>query len=332
MIAAISLVVLASVVYLVSYDLLIAPQPLSKEPVKVAIRLGASTTEIANLLEKKKVIRNPYFFLLSAKTRGLSQNLKAGVYNLHQNMDYEAVLNVLEKGPAQKVFKVIVPEGLTINQTANRIAKQSDIDADVLLSIITSGGIEDIEMINGAPWATYEGFLFPKTYEVFEGTRPEQLVRKMLKQFMSETKSIDWRVAETWGLTKYDIIIISSLIEREAKLSQERNKVAAVIYNRLQKNMLLQIDATVQYALGGNNQKLTTEDLKIDSPYNTYVNQGLPPGPICSPGLESIKAALQPVDADFLYYVLTGKDGSHTFTGSYDEFLKAKAAARESLK
>lgn len=327
-----SLVVLAGLLYFLSYDLLISPPPLSSNPVHVTIKTGMGTTQIAELLEKKGVIRNPFYFIISAKTNGLSASLKAGVYDLRENMQNEEVFAILAKGPSRKVFRVIIPEGLSIEQTAEKVSAQSDIDKDVFLSIITSGGISGIDMVNDSPWATYEGFMFPKSYDIFEGTKAEDLARKMLEQFILETKNIDWRLAESWGLTKYDIIIIASLIEREAKLSQERIKVAAVIYNRLQKGMPLQIDATVQYALGNANRRLLTEDLKTESPYNTYINQGLPPSPICSPGLESIKAALQPEDADYLYYVLTGKDGSHTFTGSYEEFLRAKAAAKEALK
>lgn len=327
-----SLILIAGVVYFISYDLIIAPKAPSTNPVEIVIKSGMNTTQIAELLNEKKVIRNPYFFLFSAKINNQGTNLKAGAYEMHENMDYDDALALLEKGPARKVFKIVIPEGLRVDQVAEKIAVQSNLDQDILNSIITSGGVSEDEMFVKAPWPTYEGFLFPKTYEVFEDSQADDLIKRMLDQFLKETKSVDWRLSQSWGLTKYDIIIIASLIEREAMLDEERPKVAAVIFNRLQKGMPLQIDATVQYALGGNNPKLTTDDLKVESVYNTYINLGLPPGPICSPGLESIKAALSPAEVDFLYYVLTGKDGSHTFTNSYEEFLAAKVSAKNSLK
>lgn len=174
---------------------------------------------------------------------------------------------------------------------------------------------------------TLEGYIFPKTYTFEKKTRPETIARRMLYQFQIETEALDWSILAQKNLTKHDIIIIASLIEEEAKVAEERPIIAAVIYNRLAKNMPLQIDATVQYALPERKAVLTYEDYKVDSPYNTYLRLGLPPGPITNPGLDSIKAALAPASVDYYYYVLTSPEGKHTFTRTYEEFLNAKKEA-----
>jgi UPF0755 protein len=145
----------------------------------------------------------------------------------------------------------------------------------------------------------------------------------LLNQFKADTSSIDWSKTQALGITPYKAVITASLIEREAAVDDERPLVAAVIFNRLKKDMLLQIDATVQYALPEWKDVLTYDDLKVDSPYNTYLHKGLPPGPICSPGLASLEAALNPANVDYLYYVATG-NGRHFFTSDYNEFLRVK--------
>ncbi len=151
----------------------------------------------------------------------------------------------------------------------------------------------------------------------------------MLDQFRAETSPIGLEGAERLGITPYQAVIVASLIEREAVVDEERPLVAAVIYNRLRAKMRLQIDATVQYALPEWKEVLTYEDLKVDSPYNTYQHAELPPAPICNPGLKSIIAALQPADVDYLYYVATGEGGRHFFTADYQEFLRAKERAQK---
>ena len=151
------------------------------------------------------------------------------------------------------------------------------------------------------------------------------LVDRQLDRFNTQTASVEWGKAGRLGLNAYQVLIVASLIEREAKIADERALIAAVMYNRLSAGMKLEVDATVQYALGYWKPELTQDDLDIDSPFNTRLYKGLPPGPICNPGLDSINAALKPEQVDYLYFVATGdKEGSHFFTSSYDDFLRAK--------
>jgi UPF0755 protein len=173
-----------------------------------------------------------------------------------------------------------------------------------------------------------EGFLFPKTYDLYEGMRPRDVVSMLITQFQVETRDLDWSRAERSGLTPYQAVVAASIIEREVVAGEERSLVAAVIYNRLEKSMRLQMCSTVQYVLPEQKEVLTYQDLETPSPYNTYLHAGLPPAPICNPGLASIKAALDPAPVDYLYFVATGEGNHHFFTADYNEFLRAKQAAQ----
>jgi UPF0755 protein len=168
-----------------------------------------------------------------------------------------------------------------------------------------------------------EGFLFPSTYDFLKDVKADDVVRRMLAEFEDQVKDLPWANAEALDVTKYEVVVAASLIEREARFDEDRGKIAAVIYNRLKKGMALQIDASVQYVLGSWGP-ITVKDRDLPSPYNTYLHAGLPPTPIASPGLKSIIAALTPAKANYLYYVVIDAAGHHAFTNSYQEFLRLK--------
>jgi len=170
-----------------------------------------------------------------------------------------------------------------------------------------------------------EGFLFPKTYELPPDADADAVVQRLLQQFEEDAGGLEWSRADRLGLTPYEVVIVASLIEREARVEEDRRKIASVIYNRMKKGMRLQIDATVQYALPKHKPRLTYEDYEYESPYNTYLNDGLPPTPIASPGLASLEAALRPAKTKFLFYIAVDEEGHHRFTETYDEFLRVKA-------
>jgi UPF0755 protein len=172
-----------------------------------------------------------------------------------------------------------------------------------------------------------EGLLFPQTYRIDKDATAVGVLQQMLDQADSVMNQFDL-TATPRHLSPYQILTIASMVEREAKVPQDRPKIARVIYNRLARGQPLQIDATVQYALGSNKPRLSTKDLQVASPYNTYLHAGLPPTPIASPGQASIKAALEPADGPWLFYVLTDADGHHAFTASATEFAKLKEAAK----
>lgn len=293
------------------------------DPLRLVVQPGWNATKIAKELENRGVVGSAFVFRLYLRVRGNEAALRAGEYELRRNMPFTELAGELERGPELKFVKLTVPEGSTLDQASERVAKQTHIGAEAFRAAATSSTVrptilpEDLESL--------EGFLYPKTYYVIEKESAEDVVKRMVAQFEKETRDVSWDGATSFGLTPYEILIIASMIEEEAKVEEERAQVSAVIHNRLQKGMKLEIDATIQYAVkkyGG--EPLTESDLNIDSRYNTRKFAGLPPGPIASPRVSSIKAAMQPADSDALYYVLTPDCLRHVFTADYNEFLRAK--------
>jgi UPF0755 protein len=291
------------------------------EPVKVVIEEGDSTAVIAEKLRESEVITSELLFRLLAWLQGRQGKFKPGFYSLNTGMHYGEVFSILEEGPNMQA-RLTIPEGLTVHETAEKVARVTPISVEDFCEAASLGDY-DVAHIPDANQDDLEGFLFPKTYDIEVQVGARYIVEMLLDQFNRETEDLVWSQAEQLGISDYEAVIVASLIEREAAVDDERSLVAAVIYNRLKTDMLLQIDATVQYALPQWKESLTYEDLRIPSSYNTYLNKGLPPTPICSPGLASIKAALNPAQVDYLYYVATG-DGRHFFTSDYDEFLRVK--------
>jgi UPF0755 protein len=300
------------------------------EPVEVIVPRGASAAQVGDLLEDAGVIRSSLAFRLMASVRGSGSQIKAGHYAMLTNMPLNEVFSLIEKGPKDITPTVVVtiPEGYRVEQVADRLAGQLGFDRRVFVRAATSGEFELPPYLPEGT-KTVEGFLFPETYEIRENAVPRDVITRQLDQFSLVADQLPWDRAEGLGVTPYEVVIIASLIEEEARIPEDRAKVAAVIYNRLSKRMNLEIDATVLYALPRHKERLLYEDLKVESPYNTYLHPGLPPTPIASPGLASLEAALQPADADYLYYVVIDESGRHAFTASYEEFLRFKEQARQ---
>lgn len=300
--------------------------------VEVEVPKGASGGEVGRLLAEKGVVRNATMFGIRARSLNASGKLKPGVYELTTGSDYDAVIRLLEAGPTIVYHTLTIPEGWTIDQIAARVQEKTGISASEFSTIASTRARDfDFPFLTGEKSASLQGYLFPKTYQVREGSTAEQVIRLMLAQYGRETAGIDMSYARSRNLTPRDVLIIASIIEREASVAQDRPLVASVIYNRLKAGMRLQLDSTVMYILGNRN-KLYTKDLKVESPYNTYLHAGLPPGPIANPGIVAIDAAAAPARTSYLYYIMDHKDGSQSFAATYEQFLKLKAAARSGLK
>lgn len=302
------------------------------KPVQIEIAAGDSTAKIARNLEAAGVIGNANAFRLRARMTGADGQLKVGVYDLATGMSDQDVMSRLKAGPKVVYTSVTIPEGFVVTQIAKRFEDEAGIPQAEFLELANGGAGEfeaDHPYLKDAYNGSLEGYLFPKTYRVREGSSARDVIEMMLSQFDAEVKEIDPSFAAERGLSFHQLVVLASMIERESKLDRERALVSSVIYNRLAKNMRLEIDATIEYVLPGNRFRLTYRDLRIDSPYNTYRFAGLPPGAISSPGLAALKAAASPAETDYLYYVLTGKDGSHTFAVTKEEFLKAKQKSKE---
>jgi UPF0755 protein len=300
-------------------------------PVSITVPQGATTPEIGELLASEGVVANANEFRTKVRTAGAGAGLRAGEYELTTGMSYEDAIDALTRGPAVKYTKVTIPEGWRVDQVAARIEKQTGIPADEFLSLADSGAGEfaaSHPYLAGAYRNSLEGFLFPKTYMIEEGSSARDVIEMMLDQFDTEVASVAVSRAKAQGISLPQLVTMASIVERETKLAKERPLVASVIYNRLDSKMRLDMCSTIEYVLKEHKLRLSYADLKIDSPYNTYRRAGLPPGPIASPGLASLKAAAAPADTKYLYYVLTGKDGSHTFARNAAEFARAKAKSK----
>ncbi len=304
------------------------PRKVEHKPVVIYIRKGLNSRQIANLLVKHKVVANSLTFRIYASYNQVDYRLLPGTYQLKTNMPYNEVIRKLTKGPKKSYVKIVIPEGFTLKEIVARLSDKTGRPAQQFYQATQGNQILKYNFPYLPAGAnSLEGYLFPKTYTFETKVKPRQIIERMLRQFKIETQNLDWSLAEEKSMSRHEMITIASLIEKEAKVPEERPLVAAVIYNRLARNMPLQIDATVQYALPERKTQLNYQDYKVNSPYNTYLHTGLPPGPIASPGLDSINAALHPAAVDYLYYVLTSPDGRHTFTNNYQDFLKAKKQA-----
>ena len=288
--------------------------------VTVTIPKGSGTAAIGKILEQAKVIDSASRFELEAFSE---TGLQAGTYTLHVNDGYDRAIAAFKAGPPIRPTKeLLVPEGLAARDVAELTPKVglpgADYEAAVRRAMPPAGFLSKVEKA-----ASIEGFLFPATYDVSQPPSGTELVDQQLAAFESNFAEVDMTKARKKNLTSYDVLKIASLIEREAAFAGDRRKISAVIYNRLKAKMTLGIDATIQYAVGSW-EPLKASDLAIDSPFNSRKVKGLPPTPIAAPGLAAMKAAANPANVDYLYYVAIpgDPDRRHFFTSSFDAFLQ----------
>jgi UPF0755 protein len=294
---------------------------------RVEVVKGDTLSDVAAKLEEAGVIKSAFVFELQARYEGYGTEIKTGKYTFEPGQDSEEILQKLTAGVAVPTITVTIPEGLTIRETARTVAAESSVPASEFEKAARRTDYGYAFLDNPDVKST-EGYLFPAKYEFEKEVTAGQVVDRLLEQYLLETQGLEMAEAkERLDLTEDQVVTVASLIEKEAATPEEKPLIASVIYNRMRRNTPLQIDATIQYALKRPKTNLSLADLKIDSPYNTYENKGLPPGPICSPGRESIQAALNPARTDYLYYVLRADAKKHYFTKNYDDFLRAKAKA-----
>lgn len=288
--------------------------------VRVKIPEGASLNAITNILHKQQVISNDKIFKLGVRLLGQEKSLPAGVFTLYEADNNNAIVEQLVRGePTIRVVTII--EGWTIDETAAALSNALLLDREKIIALchdtdfITELGVGDVPSL--------EGYLYPETYRFLEGQTEREIIWRLVNEFNDNFAELLKQSEEKVGLSELELITMASIIEGEAIFDEERPTIAAVYYNRLKRRMRLQADPTIQYILDGPPRRLLKRHLEIDSPYNTYRNYGLPPGPINSPGRQSILAALNPADVDYLYFVAIG-DGYHTFSRTQTEHIKAK--------
>lgn len=303
-----------------------AKDPDSTEEISIEIPEGTYASEIGKILEKNGIINSALNFKVYLKLTKYDGQMKAGNYTLSPSMDFKTIVTKLEENETNDMM-VTVPEGLTIEQTARKLADQGAGKYKKFMKAIKKGDF-DYSWLKGD---SLEGYLMPDTYSIPKGTSEHDIIDMMLDNFedhmvkaYEKSKS---SIKDDYSLD--EILTTASIIERECAVNEERPLVASVIYNRMNNNMMLQMCSTVQYILlrdtGETKALLYNDDIAIDDPYNTYIHYGLPPGPICSPGLKSFKAALKPDKSDYLFFVLSADlDGTSRFTSDYNQFLKDK--------
>lgn len=308
------------------------------ETVVVEVARGQTAAEIGDQLAEHGVVRSALAFRLVARSRSLDSRLAAGTYDLRTGMSVEEAIDVLLAGPrAPATVQVTIEEGLTVAQLLDRLAEQTPREVADYQAVLRAGTLQlpawvpDPDGFGPDVRQPYEGLLFPETYELLADAEPVEILQRLVDQLTAEMGQIPAErveAAAAAGLSRYDGLILASLIERETRVDDERPLVSAVLRNRLDRGMLLQIDATVLYALGRHEQRVLEKHLEVDSPYNTYRASGLPPTPIAGFGAASLHAAFAPADSDALYYVLECGSERHVFARTLAEHNRNVAAYR----
>lgn len=299
-----------------------------RKPLKISqsevvnVEEGDSFYSIINRLSNEKKIKSPFIIKIYAKLTGLDLEVVPGSHTLDETMSLNDVAKILKDTNNANTITVTIPEGFNVEDIAARVEENGICTKDEFLSAVKSYPLPAYVSDNADKRYNLEGFLFPDTYNFEIGVKPEYIIETMIKRFeevwAEVTKGMDIKQEEI-----EKVINVASIIEKEARVDEDRPLIASVIYNRLKQGMPLQIDATVIYAHGYYIENVRNRHLAIESKYNTYLHKGLPVGPICNPGEPSIKAALHLADTNYLFYLLASDD-EHYFTDNYDDFLKKK--------
>jgi len=293
--------------------------------VYVQIEPGDSAVDIGQRLYDQGVVKSVRAFRKAAEDDDRSLGLQPGTYELHQHMSAAAALTML-LDPSSVVGRVSVPEGMNVAETFDFLAKHTDITvAQFEAAAKNPSGLGLPDYANGK----VDGFLFPTTYDIPRDATAADVLKMMIAQYNARIAPATV-AAKIPGLnlTPMQILVVASLLEKEG-ITDDFSKIARVIYNRLEAGKPLQLDSTIVYALGHNVARVTNEQIKIDSPYNTYIHTGLPPGPISNPGLTAIDAALSPADGDWMYFVKANKDGHSFFTSDPNAFQAQKEKSQQ---
>ncbi len=316
-------VILASVAWVSANDVF----ALNKKPHTAIVTIPENYTmgKVASILKKNGIIQYKSLFRLFAIIAKADEKIDAGTYKLTTDLDYRALITRMQEGSSDEIVKVTIPEGKTMAEIFDILQNEGICSAERLKDIAANHDYEymflDKSTLGDAK--RLEGYLFPDTYEFYLSDDPVDVLKKFLDNFNNKVTKSMYEKAKKMGYSMAEIITVASLIEKEAADADEADYIASVIYNRLNSKDFpyLQIDATIQYILPERKEKLTDDDLKVDSPYNTYKYKGLPPGPISNPGLSSIKAALNPANTKYYFYALD-KSGFHQFFTNSDAFDK----------
>ncbi|MEG6615852.1 endolytic transglycosylase MltG [Peptococcaceae bacterium 1198_IL3148] len=315
-----SLLVMSVVGVLIYFNTLLNPVANNAQPpVIVEVPANSTSSSVAALLEKKGLIKSATAFRVYSRYKGLDSQIQTGEYQLTASMSTPEILNTIIEGN-QVFYSFTVPEGYTVEEIAQLLDNKGYADKDEFLELCQKGDF-DYPFLKEQANTKYvlEGYLFPDTYKITKQMNEQDIILMMLNRFVAEAEKLNLAAkAKKLNFSLHQAVTVAAMIEREAIFDKERPRISGVIQNRLKIGMPLQIDATVLYALGQHKEVVLYKDLEVDSPYNTYRVQQLPPGPIACPGSASLKAAVEPEETDYLYY-LAKPDGTHVFTNTLAE-------------
>lgn len=319
------LLVINLAVFVVKYNSIKqSPLQYNQADITFKVKEGESLNGLFERLNNENVLRSSFFSKIYIKFNNVEESIKPGTYTVNSDISFQDFLSVLTDGKVSEA-KVTFPEGYTVEDIAKKLEESKVCTKDEFLKVVKEYPLPSYIKPNNERKYELEGFLFPDTYAIPKGTTPKQIIEMMLNRFEGVINEIQSELGITIPKEEYEkYVIVASMVEKEARDDSERAEIASVIYNRLQKGMPLQIDATVLYALGEHKDTVLYKDLKVDSPYNTYKIKGLPVGPICNPGKPSLLAAIKPAKTDYIYYLLNPSNNKHYFTNNYEDFLAKK--------
>ncbi|GAA0114431.1 endolytic transglycosylase MltG [Clostridium senegalense] len=295
----------------------------TNEDFVIEVQQGDNLYSVISRLKDEGKLKNVIIPKIYIKSLENKPDIKPGEYKINKNSSLKEFLSVLEDATLdQSKVQITIPEGYDITQIASLLQEKGIIEKEIFLESFKNYTVPTYIKADNKVKYSMEGFLFPDTYTFKKGSSGEEIIKIMNDRFNEEIEGItnDKKLSDE---ELYKIVTMASIVEREASNPEERDVVASVFYNRINKNMKFQSCATVQYALGEHKEKLYEKDLTVESPYNTYLVDGMPIGPISNPGRESLKAAINPKSTNYLYFV-SNNDGTHFFTDDYNEFLKVK--------
>ena len=311
-------IVIVSIILLIIliFTTLIIFQQKEDKVIEVLIPKGASPHKIARILKNSDIISSQGIFLFLIKIKNYSKKLQAGLYDFNKKDSFFTIINKLKNGDSKNI-KIIIPEGFNIKQIAKVLSENNICNENKFIESATSQNLE--------------GYLFPNTYFLLPQMDEQEVIKIMNDEFNKFWTKEKEEILKQTKKSKKDIIILASIVEKEAVEDDERPIIAGIFINRLSKGMRLESCATILYTMGISKERLTFEDLKFESPYNTYKYKGLPPGPICNPGAEAIDAVLNPVITENLYFVSKG-NGTHFFSSTFEQHVKNKIVSKKKVK
>ncbi len=319
---ALACIILLSCVYITAE--LMIPLSTSGKNIEIEIPEGATFRQAIEILSKERLMRDKGLFLFIGRISGLDRKIRAGYYFINGSLSPLDIFKMLKRGQIIE-YEITIVEGDSLREIGEKLSEKGIIDKEDFMTLSSD---EDFLALYDIDAPTFEGYLFPDTYKIPKGMDPGDAIGMMINRMREKISAKLYARASELGLSERKILTLASIIEKEAVTDEERPLISAVYHNRLKKKILLQADPTAIYGIKSFREKITAKDLRRRTPYNTYVIKGLPPGPIASPGVKSIIAALYPADVPYIYFV-SNDDSSHHFSVTAEEHRTAVKAYRE---